>query len=96
ARCLNNRGNSLTYLGRLAEALTDHDQAVAIYTKLVECLHRRLDLAADLARSLNDRGTARRDDGQLRAAIADHEQAIDILTRLIEDEGQKSDLISGG
>ncbi len=90
ARCLNNRGNSLTYLGKLPEALADHDQAVAIYTKLVECLHRRLDLAADLARSLNDRGTARRDDGQLRAAIADHEQAIAILTRLIEEEGQKN------
>ena len=90
ARCLNNRGNSLTYLGKLPEALADHDRAVAIYTELAERLFRRQDLVADLARSLNDRGTARRDDGQLRAAVADHGQAVAILTRLIEEEGHKN------
>src|SRR5512142_113838 len=77
---LHERGNYLAESGKLAEALAAHDQAVAIYTRLIEGGCRLLN--PHLILSLNARGTTLRDLGKLTEALATFDKAVDICTHL--------------
>ena len=72
--------------GKLTEAIRDFDEAIKIYTRLVE-QEGRTELANDLAGSLYNRGIALIVEGKLTEAIRDFDEAIKIYTRLVEQEG---------
>ena len=82
AMALMNKGNALARLGRLDEAVSAYDEAIAIYRELVE--RGRAELANDLAMALMNKGDALDSLGQLPAAVTAYDEAIAILRGLVE------------
>jgi tetratricopeptide (TPR) repeat protein len=82
-----NRSVSLRELGRLVEAESDCDQAIATFRQLVE-EQGRCEQAEDLARALINRGPVLRLLGRLEEAIETYDEAIAILQQPIEHEGR--------
>jgi tetratricopeptide (TPR) repeat protein len=87
AMALMNKGNALSLLGRLEEAIDCHDEAIGIYRRLVE-VEGRVELANDLAGALMNKGVALSDLGHHREAIDCYDEAIEIYRRLVEVEGR--------
>jgi tetratricopeptide (TPR) repeat protein len=81
------RGATLRQLGRLGEALTECQRAIAIFQELV--LSRgRADLASDLARAHVGHGNVLSALGRLGEAVAEFQQAIAIFQELVHGQGR--------
>jgi tetratricopeptide (TPR) repeat protein len=87
AMALMNKGNALSDLGRLEEAIDCHDEAIGIFRHLVE-VEGRVELENDLAMALVNKGNALRELGRLSEAIDCYDEAIGIFKRLVEVEGR--------
>jgi len=88
AGALVNKGNALSDLGRLDEAIDCYDEAIGICQRLVE-IEGRKELENYLASALVNKGVALSDLGRLDEAIVCYDEAIGIYQRLVEIEGQK-------
>jgi tetratricopeptide (TPR) repeat protein len=75
-------------LGRLEEAVSAYDEAIAVCRRTVEQEGRR-ELANDLAMALMNRGNALAGLGQLEEAVSAYDEAIAVCRRLVEQEGRR-------
>jgi tetratricopeptide (TPR) repeat protein len=87
ANNLVNLSLSLNNLGRLDDAVTEYDKAIAIYEKLV---HEKgqFDLVSDLAGAYTNKGITLRLLGRLNDAIAEYDKAIAIREVLVHEKGR--------
>jgi tetratricopeptide (TPR) repeat protein len=87
ALALNNHGNSLSCLGRPAEAEACQRENVALLRRLVEQEDHPV-LAGNLGRALNNHGLVLQDLNRLAEAQACHRESLVIYRRLVEQEGR--------
>ncbi len=76
------KGNVISDLGKLNEAIAEYDKAILIRKGLVES--GRLELSNDLASAYMNKGVSLDNLGKLNEAIAEYDKAILILKGLVE------------
>jgi len=87
AERFNNRGRSLHSQGELDDAVGEFDQAIEIYTRLVEKEGQAV-LAGDLAAAHHNRGLTLQSQGKLNDAVRDYTRAVETYARLTERDGR--------
>jgi tetratricopeptide (TPR) repeat protein len=88
AGAIMNKGVALANLGRLEDAVSAYDEAIAIFRQLVEQEGRR-DLANNLAKAIMNKGSSLVNLGRLEDAVSAYNEAIAILRPLVEQEGRR-------